>query len=87
LTETSTRKLPELKYGEEGLIKKIERDLRNQLVGRGIREGKKIRMDTKQPINGPVVVTIGKSTTSLGLNLANKIVVEVNNDDPADGPS
>ena len=87
MTETSTRKLPELKYGEEGLIKKIERDLRNQLVGRGIREGKKIRMDTKQPINGPVVVTIGKATTALGLNLANKIVVEVNNDDPADGPS
>lgn len=87
MTKTSTRKLPELKYGEEGLIKKIERDLRNKLVGRGIREGKKIRMDTKQPINGPVVVTIGKSTTSLGLNLANKIIVEVNNDDPTDGSS
>lgn len=87
MTKTSTRKLPELEYGEEGLIKKIERDLRNQLVARGIREGKKIRMDTKQPINGPVVVTIGKSTTSLGFNLANKIVVEVNHDDSADGSS
>jgi len=87
LTETSTRKLPELKYGEEGLIKKIERDLRNQLVGRGIREGKKIRMDTKQPINGPVVITIDKSTTSLGFNLAKKISVEVKNDDTPDGSS
>lgn len=87
MTEKSTQNLPELEYGEEGMIKKIERDLRNQLAARGIREGKKIRMDTKQPVNGPVVVTIGKSTTSLGLNLANKIVVEVNNDDPADGSS
>lgn len=85
MTRTSTRKLADLEYGEEGIIAKIDRDLRNQLAGRGIREGKKIRMDTKQPINGPVVVTIEKSTTSLGLNLAHQITVEVNNDDPADG--
>lgn len=68
-----------------GVITKIDRELRNQLAGRGIREGKQVRMDTKQPINGPVVVTVEKSTTSLGLSLANQITVEVDHDDPADG--
>jgi len=43
----------------------------------GIREGKKLRMATKQPIKGPVVVEVDKSFTSLGLRLADKIFVEV----------
>ncbi len=76
-----TKKLSEMDYGERGLIKKIDGDLKSQILGRGIREGKKVKMDTKQPINGPVVITIGRSTTSLGLNLAKKITVEIEKDD------
>ncbi len=83
----STIKLSEMEYGETGLIKEIEQDLKDQILGRGIRVGKKIRMDTKQPINGPVVITIEKSTTSLGINLARKITVEVEDDDTPDGSS
>lgn len=74
-------------YGEKGVIKEIDRDLKDQLLGRGIREGKTIRMDTKQPINGPVVITIDRSTTSLGFNLAKDIFVEVENGDTSNGPS
>ncbi|MEF8917439.1 MAG: FeoA family protein [Candidatus Bipolaricaulota bacterium] len=84
---TDTKKLSELDYGEKGVIKKINRSLKDQLLGRGIREGKTIRMDTKQPINGPVVITIDTSTTSLGLNLAKDIFVEVNNGDTSNGSS
>ncbi|MBS3736327.1 MAG: FeoA family protein [Candidatus Bipolaricaulota bacterium] len=84
---TDTKKLSELDYGEKGVIKKINRSLKDQLLGRGIREGKTIRMDTKQPINGPVVITIDRSTTSLGLNLAKDIFVEVNNGDTSNGSS
>ena len=84
---TITKKLSELNYGEEGVIKQINRGLKEQILGRGIREGKTIRMDTKQPINGPVVVTIDRSTTSLGFSLAQEIFVEVTNDDSSDGSS
>lgn len=84
---TETKKLSDLEYGEEGIIRRIDRGLKDQILGRGIREGKTIRMDTKQPINGPVVITIEKSTTSLGFNLAKKITVEVKNDYSPDGPS
>ncbi len=84
---TKSKELAELKYGEEGTIKEISLDLKDQLLGRGIREGKTIRMDTKQPINGPVVVTIDRSTTSIGFNLAKEILVEVKDDDTPDGSS
>ncbi len=43
----------------------------------GIREGKEIKMMTKQPIKGPVVVSVDRSSTSIGLGLADKIIVEV----------
>lgn len=74
-------------YGEKGVIKKINQSLKDQVRGRGIREGKTIRMDTKQPINGPVVITIDRSTTSLGFNLAKEISVEVKNGNTSDGSS
>ena len=71
------KKLSEMKFDEEGTVKEIAEDLREQIAGMGIREGKNIRMATKQPIKGPVVVEVDKSFTSLGLGVAEKIVVEV----------
>ena len=64
-------------YGEEGIVKSIEGNLRNKVAGMGIRVGKKIKMATKQPIKGPVVVTVDQSSISLGLGIADKIIVEV----------
>ena len=71
------KKLSEMRYEEKGKIKRIEESLRAQIAGMGIREGKEVKMMTKQPIKGPVVVTVGRADTSLGLGLADKIVVEV----------
>ena len=71
------KKLSEMKYEEEGTIKSIEKGFREKIAGMGIREGKEVKMMTKQPIKGPVVVTVGRADTSLGLGLADKIVVEV----------
>ncbi|MEA2033029.1 MAG: FeoA family protein [Euryarchaeota archaeon] len=71
------KKLSEMDFDEEGTVKEIEENLRKQVAGMGIREGKNIRMATKQPIKGPVVVEVDKSFTSLGLDVAGKIVVEV----------
>ncbi|MFP3953182.1 MAG: ferrous iron transport protein A [Candidatus Acetothermia bacterium] len=71
------KKLTELEYGQEGVIHSIGENIKPKLCGMGIRDGKVIRMDTKQPIQGPVVVTVDKSTTSLGFGLAKKIFIEV----------
>jgi len=71
------KKLSEMEFDEVGTVKEIAEDLRKQVAGMGIREGKNIRMATKQPIKGPVVVEVDKSFTSLGLGVAEKIVVEV----------
>lgn len=71
------KRLSEMDFDEEGTVKEIEEDLRKQVAGMGIREGKNIRMATKQPIKGPVVIEVDTSFTSLGLGVAEKIVVEV----------
>jgi ferrous iron transport protein A len=52
------KKLSEMDFDEEGTVKEIAEDLREQIAGMGIREGKNIRMATKQPIKGPVVVEV-----------------------------
>ncbi len=71
------KKLSELDFDESGVVKDIEENLRMQVAGMGIRIGKKLRMATKQPIKGPVVVEVDESLTSLGLGIAEKIIVEV----------
>lgn len=71
------KKVSEMEFDEVGIVRKIEGNLRAQIAGMGIREDKKLRMATKQPIKGPVVVEVDKSFTSLGLRLADKIFVEV----------
>ena len=71
------KKLSEMSYGEEGVVKSIEESLRNKVAGMGIRVGKKLKMITKQPIKGPVVVLVDEARTSLGLGIASKIIVEV----------
>jgi ferrous iron transport protein A len=71
------KKLSEMGYEEEGIVKSIEEDLRKKVAGMGIRVGKKLKMQTKQPIKGPVVVTVDEASTSLGLGVADKIIMEV----------
>ncbi len=71
------KKLSQMKYEEKGRIKKIDKSLRAQVAGMGIREGKDVEMMTRQPIKGPVVVNVDRSNTSIGLGLADKIIVEV----------
>lgn len=71
------KKLNEMAYGEEGIVVKIEEDLRQKIAGVGIRTGKKIKMITKEPLKGPVVVMVDEAKTSLGLSVADKIIMEV----------
>ena len=71
------KRLSEMDYGEEGVVKEIDKNLRSRLAGMGVRVGVKVKMATKQPIKGPVVVTIDRYSISLGLGIADKIIVEV----------
>ena len=71
------KRLSEMDFDEEGTVKEIDENLKQQVAGMGIRVGKNIRMATKQPIKGPVVVEVDKSLTSLGLGIAERIIVEV----------
>lgn len=66
-----------MKYEEKGIVTDIERILRKKVAGMGIRVGKKLKMITKQPIKGPVVVIVDEASTSLGLDVAEKIIVDV----------
>ena len=71
------KKLSEMDFDEEGTVKEIAADFKEQIAGMGIREGKKVRMTTRQPIKGPVVIEIGRANTSVGLGLADKVIVDV----------
>jgi ferrous iron transport protein A len=71
------KKLSEMDYDEQGTVTEIKEDLRKRVAGMGIRVGKKLRMVTKQPIKGPVDVVVDGAETSLGLDMAEKITVEV----------
>ncbi len=64
-------------YDEQGTVTGINADLRKRVAGMGIRVGKKLRMVTKQPIKGPVDVVVDGAETSLGLDMAEKITVEM----------
>lgn len=71
------KNLKDMGYGERGEVKEIEDELREKLAGMGIRVGKELIFKTKQPIKGPVVIELEGSTTSMGIGMAEKIVVEV----------
>ena len=71
------KKLSEMKYEEEGTVTDIEGTLRKKVAGMGIRVGKKLMMVTKQPVKGPVVVVVDEANTSLGLDVAERIIVEI----------
>ena len=71
------KKLSEMEYDEEGTVTDIEGTLRKKVAGMGIRVGKKLKMITKQPVKGPVVVVVDEASTSLGLDVAEKISVEM----------
>jgi ferrous iron transport protein A len=71
------KKLSSMDYEEEGIVIKVGGRLKYNIAGMGIRVGKGIKMMTKQPIKGPVVVTVDRSNTSIGLGLAGKILVRV----------
>ncbi|WOF16924.1 ferrous iron transport protein A [Methanoplanus sp. FWC-SCC4] len=71
------KKLSEMEYGTNGSVTEIKRPSR-EINAIGIRVGKKVRMITKQPVKGPVVVVVGEMEVALGFHTASDVMVEVN---------
>jgi len=71
------KKLSEMNDEEEGKVKSIEQDLKNKVAGMGIRVAKNLKMITKHPLRGPMVVEVDGAHISLALSVADRIVVKV----------
>jgi len=71
------KKLSEMNYKEEGRVKSIGQDLKNKVAGMGIRVGKNLKMITKHPLKGPMVIEVDGAHTSLALSVADRIIMEV----------
>jgi ferrous iron transport protein A len=67
LNKTSSSKIIEIQGGH-GLHRRL-----NVL---GIREGQIIRIISKQPLRGPITVSIGNTQITIGRGMASKILVE-----------
>lgn len=65
----------EMDSGEVGTIQDIGEQIRHQVTSMGVRPGLRLEFHTKQPFNGPVVVSVGRSMTSLSREYARKITV------------
>ncbi len=67
----------DLKSGKKATIKRLEggEEFRKKLASLNIRTGKTIRKITAQPFHGPVVIEIGNTEATIGMEMAKKIVV------------
>jgi len=70
------KRLSELEYGESGVVREI-RASQHELNCLGIRLKKQVKMITRQPIKGPVVVVVDDMEVAMGLDTAEGVVVEV----------
>ncbi|WP_345976331.1 FeoA family protein [Sulfurimonas sp. HSL3-7] len=68
----------DLESGKEATITKLKggEEFRKKLASLNIRAGKTIRKITAEPFHGPVVIAIGNTEATIGMEMAKKIVVE-----------
>lgn len=72
------KKLSELTIGEIGIVKQIPKQMISYVSGMGLRVNKPVKLASKQPMKGPVTLTVDNSSISLGRKLAEQIIIEVN---------
>ncbi len=71
------KRLSDLQFGEKAIVKKIPKRILSQVSGMGLRVNKPVELSSKQPMNGPLTLTIGSSSISVGRNFAEQIIIEV----------
>lgn len=67
----------EMDEGEVGTIERVGDQIRHQVTSMGVRPGQHLEFHTKQPLDGPVVVSVGRSMTSLSRAYAREITVSL----------
>lgn len=73
--------LTQLKYGEKGVVTDLAGSCQD-LYCLGIRKGKHVKMITRQPIKGPLVVLADGVEVAMGLDIAAQVTVDVPESDP-----
>jgi ferrous iron transport protein A len=70
--------ITDLKKGESGIIVRLTGGsaFQRRLRMIGIREGKTVRLLSKQPFGGPFVVEIDRRQTTVGRGMARRIIVK-----------
>lgn len=74
------KKLLELEFGDKGVVREI-RTSTHDLNCMGLRVGKELKMITKQPIQGPVVVLLGEVEIAMGPEIAAQVIIEITGTD------
>jgi ferrous iron transport protein A len=70
--------ISELKEGQRAVITQLlgGPGFAQRLRPMGVREGKEVRMITRQPLGGPVVICIDDRATTVGRMMAQRIMVQ-----------
>ena len=70
--------LMHLKNNQSARIKHIHGGLglRKRLNSLGIREGQIVKLVSKQPLMGPLTISVGNTQMTIGRGMAHKILVE-----------
>lgn len=71
--------LNEMNIGQSGHIKQITggHGQKRHLRSMGLREGKNVRIITKQPIGGPIIVDMDGNQIAIGRGMAVRVLVDV----------
>lgn len=71
--------LDEMNIGQAGLITQITggHGQKRHLRSIGFREGKNIKIITKQPVGGPIIVDMNGSQIAIGRGMAVRVLVNV----------
>jgi ferrous iron transport protein A len=70
------KQLSKMEFGESGTVTEIRANVA-ELNRMGMRKGKRLKMITKQPVKGPVVVIISEVEIAMGLDMAAQVMVEL----------
>lgn len=81
------QKLSRMLAGVEGVIRVIEGGygLQKRLAYLGLRVGKTVKKIASEPLKGPVVVEVDGTHVAIGRGVAEKILVEVLDENTFDG--
>ncbi len=74
---TGTIHAAALESGQTGTIERVDEDVHDRALAMGIRPGRELEVRSKQPFDGPLVVAVDQSVTSISRRCARGIELSV----------